>query len=148
MSLARQFGKEPTHIADIAKDQGISVKYLEQIALSLKKAGIIETVRGRGGGHRLARPPDEISLDEIIAVLEGGRHLVRCLSPSGSCSRASQCAPRLVWQELSQTLFHKLSLWTLGDLLRVEELLMEKERHLPERDKPTFYCPAFPQIAT
>lgn len=145
MSLARHCGEKPVQIADIAREQGISVKYLEQIALALKKAGLIETVRGRRGGHRLAKDPDEITLDEIVAVLEGGRHLVRCLSRPESCDRASFCAPRLIWQEISQLLFQKLSLWTLGDLLRLEEGLIIRGKERREEEPTTFYCPSVPR---
>lgn len=142
MSLARSSTQGPVQIAEIAKDQGISVKYLEQIALTLKKAGIIETVRGRGGGHRLAKSPQEITLDEIIGVLEGGRQFVRCVSQPELCSRAPRCAPRLVWQELSQTLYEKLSRWTLEDLLRLEDMLAGQSHRGPREDETTLCCPA------
>lgn len=144
MALARHRGENPVQIADIARDQGISAKYLEQIALALKRAGMIETVRGRGGGHRLAKHPDEITLDEVVAVLEGGKSLVRCLDQPSPCARASRCAPRLVWQEISQTIFHKLSLYTLGDLLRMEDRLMDQAHEVKEDQPTTFYCPSLP----
>ena len=145
MSLARHRGDSPVQIADIARDQGISVKYLEQIALALKKAGLVETVRGRGGGHRLAKDPEEITLDEVVAVLEGGRGLVRCLGQPNTCARASRCAPRLVWEEISQALFERLSLWTLGDLLRMEDRLLDRATEPQEEHPTTFYCPSLPQ---
>lgn len=145
MSLARHWGEEPVQVADIAREQGISVKYLEQIALTLKKAGLIETVRGRRGGHRLAKDPEEITLDEVVAVLEGERRLVRCLSQPSPCARASSCAPRVVWQEISQLLFAKLSLWTLRDLLRMEDLLMAREEDSQGKESTTFGCPSWPR---
>ena len=145
MSLARHRGDSPVQIADIARDQGISVKYLEHIALALNKAGLIETVRGRGGGHRLAKDPEEITLDEVVAVLEGGRGLVRCLGQPNTCARASRCAPRLVWEEISQALFERLSLWTLGDLLRMEDRLLDRATEPQEEHPTTFYCPSLPQ---
>lgn len=145
MSLARHSGEEPVQIADIARDQGISVKYLEQIALTLKRAGLIESVRGRRGGHRLAKDPDEITMGEVVAVLERGRPFAPCLSQPSGCVKAPYCAPRLLWQEISQTFFHKLSLWTLGDLLRLEEMLMSRWEDPREEETTKFYCPSLPR---
>ncbi|MEJ5347824.1 MAG: Rrf2 family transcriptional regulator [Desulfosoma sp.] len=142
MSLARHSGPNPMQISDVAKEQNISVKYLEQIALILKKAGIIETVRGRKGGHRLAKYPEEITLDWIVGLLEGGFDLAPCVSKPHRCPRSVQCAPRLAWQELSQTLFEKLRQWTLGDLLRLEESLLEREDAPEKEEREVFYCPS------
>lgn len=142
MALARHSIKTPMQIADVAMDQGISVKYLEQIALVLKKAGLIKTVRGRKGGHMLAKDPEEITLDQIVAVLEGGRHIVACVSTPHQCPRASRCAPRWVWKELSETLFEKLRFWTLKDLLRLEDMLVERQDASEGEDEKTFHCPS------
>lgn len=142
MALGRHSKETPVQIADVALDQGISVKYLEQIALTLKKAGLIKTVRGRKGGHMLAKDPDDITLDEIVAALEGGRHLSACVSNPHQCPRSSWCGPRRVWQELSETLFEKLSLWTLGDVLRLEDTLLKREDSASHQDTTVFYCPS------
>ncbi|ROQ92300.1 RrF2 family transcriptional regulator [Desulfosoma caldarium] len=138
MSLARHSTETPVQIADVALDQGISVKYLEQIALVLRKAGLIKTVRGRKGGHMLAKDPENITLEDIVAALEGGRHLAACVSNPHLCPRASRCGPRRVWQELSETLFEKLRLWTLRDVVRLEETLMNREDSSSHRDAAIF----------
>ncbi len=70
-------------VAEIARRQGIPERYLEQMLTSLRRGGLLESCRGPGGGYRLARPPAEIHLDEVVACLEGGR-------PRGrSCQRQS-----------------------------------------------------------
>ena len=70
MELEQRFNGNPVQMGEIAQKQGISVKYLEQIIIPLKKAGFITSVRGPKGGHLLAKPPDEITVGEIIKVLE------------------------------------------------------------------------------
>jgi len=70
--LAKHYDQGPVQIGDVARREGSSVKYLEQLIIPLKKAGLVESVRGPKGGHMLARPPEEISVGEIIRVLERG----------------------------------------------------------------------------
>lgn len=69
--LAQRFGKGPIQSHDIHMRQGIDENYLNQILISLRKAGLIESVRGPQGGHRLARPPAQITLLEVLVALEG-----------------------------------------------------------------------------
>ena len=72
LDMAEHYHDGPIHLVTIAKRQGISVKYLEQIIIPLKKADYIQSVRGPKGGHALARPPEEITVGEIVALLEEG----------------------------------------------------------------------------
>ena len=84
LDLAEHYLKGPIHLKAIALQQGISVKYLEQIIIPLKKAKYIQSVRGPKGGHILAKPPSEISIGEIVALLEEGRQPGRVfLQPQG-----------------------------------------------------------------
>ena len=70
-------------ISSIAQRQNLSESYLEQLMSLLRKAGIIESVRGAGGGYRLARPPEQISVGEILRALEGNLNLVECSALMG-----------------------------------------------------------------
>ena len=72
LDMAQHYPDGPVHLADVPKRQGISVKYLEQIIISLKKPNYIQSVRGPKGGHALARPPEAITVGEIVALLEEG----------------------------------------------------------------------------
>ena len=107
----------------IAKRQGISVKYLEQIIIPLKKANYIQSVRGPKGGHILAKPPEEITVGEIVALLEEGASLVECSDNPEVCERSSTCPTRLLWQEAAQAMFDKLNSITLADVLKTARSL-------------------------
>src|SRR3954463_14486856 len=71
LDLAQRYGEGPVQSHDIQERQGIDENYLNQILISLRKAGLIESVRGPQGGHRLARPPAQITLLEVVVALEG-----------------------------------------------------------------------------
>ncbi len=116
LDMAQHYQQGPIQLGEIAKRLEISVKFLEQIIIPLKKANYIVSVRGPKGGHSLARPPEEITLGEIVALLEEGSSLAACDERAEVCSRSGVCPTRLVWQEAAQALFDKLSGITLADL--------------------------------
>ena len=122
LDMAQHYGDGPVHLATVAKRQGISVKYLEQIIIPLKKANYIQSVRGPKGGHQLAKPPEEITVGEIVALLEEGTTLAECWDNPMSCERSPDCATRTIWQEAAQAMFDKLQSITLADLLRRDKL--------------------------
>lgn len=117
LDMAARYGQGPIQLGDIAKRQDVSVKYLEQIIIPLKKARYIKSVRGPKGGHILAKPPEEITVGEIVALLENGASLVECAEESGTCERASSCPTRLLWKEASEAMFDRLQATTLADLV-------------------------------
>jgi Rrf2 family transcriptional regulator, cysteine metabolism repressor len=69
--LAQRYGQGPTQSDDIAQRQGIPVNYLNQLLITMRRAGLIESLRGPQGGHLLARPPETINLREVLIALEG-----------------------------------------------------------------------------
>jgi Rrf2 family protein len=117
LDMAEHYNDGPIHLMKIAQRQGISVKYLEQIIIPLKKAQYIKSLRGPKGGHVLAKPPEEITVGEIVAVLEEGDSLVECSQNAGVCERSSICPTRKVWQEAAAAMFAKLESVTLADLV-------------------------------
>ena len=117
LEMAENYNNGPMHLMKIANRQGISVKYLEQIIIPLKKAQYVKSVRGPKGGHILAKPPEEITVGEIVALLEEGTSLVECSHNGDFCGRSSSCSTRQIWQEAAQALFAKLESFTLADLL-------------------------------
>jgi Rrf2 family protein len=121
VDMAQYYGDGPIHLAAVARRQGISVKYLEQIIIPLKKASYIQSVRGPKGGHQLAKPPEEITVGEIVAVLEAGTTLAECSDNDESCERSSTCLTRRVWKEAAQAMFDKLDSITLADVLKMDE---------------------------
>jgi Rrf2 family protein len=116
VDLAEHYDQGPVQLGDIARRQNISVKYLEQIIIPLKKANYIESIRGPKGGHILTRPPHEINVGEIVALLEEGSSLTECSENAGVCERADICPTRLVWKEASEAMFDKLQGISLADL--------------------------------
>jgi Rrf2 family iron-sulfur cluster assembly transcriptional regulator len=118
LDMAQHYNEGPIQLGDIAKRQDISVKYLEQIIIPLKKAHYIESVRGPKGGHILAKAPEEITVGEIVLLLEDGVSLVECTGDTAVCDRADICPTRLLWKEVSEAMFARLQATTLADLVK------------------------------
>jgi Rrf2 family protein len=116
VDLAIHNGEGPILLKDIARRQQLSERYLEQLILTLKAAGLVKSIRGAHGGFLLAKPPSEIRLGEIFQTLEGPLGLVECVDDPMSCSRASSCGTRDVWQELKEGIVSILDSKTLLDL--------------------------------
>jgi Rrf2 family protein len=117
LDMAENYNNGPIHLMKIAQRQGISVKYLEQIIIPLKKAQYVKSVRGPKGGHILAKPPEEITVGEIVALLEEGASLVECSYNDSVCARSETCPTRHIWREAAQAMFGRLESITLADLL-------------------------------
>ncbi len=115
--LAEHYDEGPVQIGSIANRQDVSVKYLEQLIIPLKKSGLIKSVRGPKGGHMLSRPPNEITVGEIVKVLEGGIDLTGCIQEAGSCERSGYCMVRKVWQEASKAIYDILHSKYLTDII-------------------------------
>lgn len=117
LDLAQHYDKGPVPIRDIAKRQDVSVKYLEQLIIPLKKAEFIKSVRGPKGGHMLTRAPDKIIVGEFVKVLEGKLDLIHCLSDPDACERRDDCLSRGVWEAVSKAMVDKLNETTLSDMI-------------------------------
>lgn len=127
LDMAQHYDQGPVQLGDIAKRQAVSVKYLEQIIIPLKKANYIKSIRGPKGGHVLARPPEEITVAEIVALLEEGTSLVECTDDARVCERSDICPTRLIWKEAAEAMFDKLQSITLADLVRKAQAMNNKE---------------------
>jgi Rrf2 family protein len=117
-------------MTEISKHQGIPMKYLEQIIIPLKKANLVTSVRGPKGGHMLARPPDEISLWDILVLLESRMALVDCLADGGVCPNTSTCPIRPVWAEAHRAMKNVLKKTTLTQVLKQREFPLDKTNPL------------------
>jgi len=121
LDMAQHYREGPIHLAQVATRQGISVKYLEQIIIPLKKADYIRSVRGPKGGHALALAPEEITVGEIVALLEEGTSLAECAHNDKVCERSQTCLTRWLWNEAGRALFDKLYSITLADVMNGAE---------------------------
>ncbi|MFP4474062.1 MAG: RrF2 family transcriptional regulator [Desulfatibacillaceae bacterium] len=120
LDLARHGQDGLVRIEDIAKRQDISAKYLEKLVRQLKGPGYIRSRRGPNGGHALTRPPDQITIGEIVRVLEGSPALVECAENNGQCPRMHECVTHLAWMEVTKAMYEKLDSITVADLMAME----------------------------
>ncbi|MFN2266868.1 MAG: Rrf2 family transcriptional regulator [Desulfonatronovibrio sp.] len=116
LDMAEQEGKGPIRIKTIAKRQGISEKYLEKIVRLLRKAGLVDGLRGPGGGYMLAVPAEKITLADILEAVQGKVELCPCLNEPEQCEKHDDCKTRKVWNDINQTIWTKLEGITLVDL--------------------------------
>lgn len=117
LELARHFGQAPLQVSQIAKNQKIPAKYLEQLIRTLKQAELITSVRGAKGGHLLSKNPDTITVGQLVRLFEGQTDLVECVSAPENCRRAEECRVREVWIEATEAMYTKLDGVTIADLL-------------------------------
>ena len=109
-------------LREIAQRQEISEKYLEIILKMLVKGQLVVGLRGRGGGYRLNRPPQQYTVGEILRCTEESRVPVACLeTPENECPRAAQCRTLPMWQRLDGMLNDFLDSVTIADLMREED---------------------------
>ena len=117
LELARSRGDGPVQVSQISSRQAIPVKYLEQIIRTLKQAEMVSSVRGPKGGHLLAKPPETITLGQIVRLFEGQTDLVECVSFPEKCSISDDCRVRLAWKEATTVLYNRLDAITIADLI-------------------------------
>jgi Rrf2 family protein len=121
IELAGRYDNGPVQIGEIAARQGISVKYLEQLIIPLKKANYVKSVRGRKGGHMLAKPPEEITVGEIVELLEGGINLSECIENPEICDRSETCLTRGIWETATGAMSRELNAITLADMIKPKD---------------------------
>jgi Rrf2 family cysteine metabolism transcriptional repressor len=114
---------QPVLIKDIAARQGFSERYLEQIFISLRHAGLLRSMRGSKGGFLLARSPASINTLEIVEACIGNLTMVDCIGDPASCEKVGGCATYVIWKELSEGMRSTLAGRTLCDLVEIQDKL-------------------------
>ena len=117
LDLALLEDSAPIRLADIAQRQGISLSYLEQLFAQLRRNGLVESVRGPGGGYRLARKNHLLSVSDIIDSVNERIDATRC-DGRGDCQQGATCLTHHLWVELSENLHEFLRGITIADLIR------------------------------
>ena len=108
----------PVALKDISERQNVSKKYLEQIALVLSQAGILQGTRGHQGGYRMMADPAEITVYQVLEITEGSMHPVACLDHApNDCDRCNGCETLYIWEGLDQVIRDYLSSMTIQDVL-------------------------------
>jgi Rrf2 family protein len=119
LALAKNYGKEPVYLKDIAKQEDISEKYLSLLIIPLRNAGLVISVRGAYGGYNLAMEPSLINLKQIVDVLEGDCSLVDCVKDPSACPRVSTCVSHDIWATIGGKISETLSSITLDAMLKM-----------------------------
>ena len=123
--LAKNYDKGPLTIREISARQEVSTAYLEQLLNKLRKAKLIRSQKGPGGGYAINGEPSEITVGMILNSLEGPVTITQCLDPSAKgCKRVDGCVARLLWKSLGEKIEGFLDTVNLNDLLREERKLL------------------------
>lgn len=130
IDLAAHCGEETVSINSISARQNISEAYLEQLMRSLRKAGLIESVRGAGGGYRLAKSADQISVGDALRALEGDLKAVACSAfySEEGCAGADRCVTKYVWKRVNDAIENTV------DSIMVSELVEDSQRLAKEEE--------------
>lgn len=115
--------KGPVNLTEISRRQDISLSYLEQLFAKLRQRKLVSSVRGPGGGYRLARPEKEIHVAEIIDAVSESLDTTRCQG-KGDCQMGETCLTHYLWQDLSDQIHNFLSNISLADLVARREIVM------------------------
>ena len=115
IDIAQNEGEAPVSLSDVAKRQGLSIKYIESIIAMLNKAGFVESYRGKAGGYKLSRAPEDYTVQQILVITEGTLAPVMCLD--GSCERSQDCITLPLWKNLDGLIEKYLGAISLRDLL-------------------------------
>jgi len=116
--LARQGGEAAVPLSQISERQRITVAYLEQLFQQLRRAGLVESARGRAGGYRLGRPAREINVAEIMAAVDEGVRMTRCMgAESEACMAGERCLTHNLWEALGAEIASFLEGVSLHDVI-------------------------------
>jgi len=121
MDLAIHDREGPVTLADISNCQGISLSYLEQLFAKLRQSGLVEGVRGPGGGYRLGKPSNQISVADIVIAVDESLDNTRCRGHE-NCDNGERCLTHKLWNDLSERLFEFLDGITLSEFISQPEV--------------------------
>lgn len=121
LDIALHDSDGPVQSRDISKRQDIPLKYLEKLIRELRKAGLIESRRGPQGGHLLAKKPEDITVGDIVRIMECPPQFDECACGDLSCAEcdmADQCLTRGIWVETARAMYNKLDSFVIGNLIK------------------------------
>jgi Rrf2 family protein len=127
IELALHEGGGTVQLREVAKAQHLSPKYLEQLTIPLRHAGLVQTERGPHGGYELAKPATSITALDIVEAVEGPVNVLDCIGRSSVCDRTGACAARDLWVRLRCSIGEILSETTLADLRSEQQSAMAGE---------------------
>ena len=118
--LALCYGDGPTPLSNVASKQNISVNYLEQLIATLRKAGLVKSVRGAHGGYILAYKPEDITVGDVIRTLEGPIAPSDCVidQADSDCSKHNSCVTRTIWEKIKESIDDVIDSISLQDMVK------------------------------
>lgn len=117
LDLALHYDKGAVTLADIARRQGISLSYLEQLFAKLRRSGLVDSVRGPGGGYNLATAPSKVTVAEIVVAINENIDATRCGGEKNCDGGELPCMTHQLWEDLSSQIYEFLNGITLADLV-------------------------------
>jgi Rrf2 family protein len=125
LALGKRYRQKPVLIATLSKEELIPLKFLEVILLDLKRHGLLDSKKGKGGGYLLSRPPSTITLGSVIRMIEGPLAPLPCASETAfracpECKDIETCGIRIVMRQVRDAMVSVLDKTTLADLLRLD----------------------------
>jgi Rrf2 family protein len=142
--LAQALGRSLLQVSELAAKEDLPIKFLEQILMQLKAAGYLESRRGKHGGYLLARPPENISIGQVVRLIDGPLAPIACVSQTAyercSCPDEEHCGLRMLMLDVRNAISNVLDRFTLADVV---EVTLRKRR----KDKVTFPFSLEPLLA-
>ena len=135
--------RAPVSLSAVADRQEISLSYLEQLFGKLRRAGLVNSVRGPGGGYTLSRPMSEINVAEIIIAVDEPLDARQCEGKE-DCKGGEKCMTHHLWMDLNRKMFHFLSSVTLADLVKEQNQRMELREGAKKIDKKKLMLQTLP----
>lgn len=133
LDLALHAGEGAVSLADISERQGISISYLEQLFAKLRRRELVVSIRGPGGGYRLADDAAKISVSSVIDAVDESVDATRC-GGQGDCQEGTTCLTHHLWSDLSDRIHQFLTDITLGDLVARQDVRRIADRQNQQRD--------------
>lgn len=133
LALAMHNNDGPTTLATISKEQGISLSYLEQLFARLRRAGLVEGVRGPGGGYRLSQQPETVSIADVITAIGEGIDTTLCQGKE-DCQEGERCLTHELWDKLGKEIFNFMDGITLAGFLEGQKERQESSKRSPVVD--------------
>lgn len=123
LALAKELGRDLVQLSELAEGEKIPLKFLEQILLALKEGGFLESIRGKYGGYRLARPASSIYMGQLVRYLDGPLAPINCVSQTAyqrcTCPDEAHCGLRMLMLDVRNAITNILDRYTLANVVEV-----------------------------
>jgi Rrf2 family protein len=134
VDLAHHYGAGPVSLAEVARNEGLSQTFLEQVIMPLRKAGLVQSHQGVRGGYELSRTPEEIRMGDVLRVLEGSLAPMFCVTDTPDrdiCALEEHCGTRILWSRVREGINMALDATSLADLLGADDGVPAEGRVAP-----------------